>query len=326
MTKSEFLTALDKKLAALSAEDRSSFLTYYAEIIDDRMEDGLAEADAVAAAGSIDEIAAQLLAETPRTESRLRVRPQKIAAADSFLLLTDPFDAIEIAATCADVELLPAKDGVCRIEFQNEYRCTALVENGVLRITEARRHRVGLTLDLNIGGRQLLDVPMRDNALRLYLPAVTYRLLDAQTRSGDLEVSAGLFFTRVLLRSASGEVAFRAAVASELRIHTASGDIEVQSSTPEQLRLESASGDVEFSGCGKSSVTVRTSSGDVEFADCDEAALDIRTASGDIDGHFSIPRTVSASSVSGDIDVPRTGSGAPCTLHTVSGDISVRIK
>ena len=236
------------------------------------------------------------------------------------------FDAIEIAATCADVELLPAKDGVCRIEFQNEHRCTALVENGVLRITEARRHRVGLTLDLNIGGRQLLDVPMRNNALRLYLPAVTYRLLDAQTRSGDLEVSAGLSFARVLLRSASGEVEFRAAVASELRIHTASGDIEVQSSTPEQLRLESASGDVAFSGCGKSSVTVRTSSGDVEFADCDEAALDIRTASGDIDGHFSIPRTVSASSVSGDIDVPRTGSGAPCTLHTASGDISVRIK
>ena len=54
--------------------------------------------------------------------------------------------------------------------------------------------------------------------------------------------------------------------------------------------------------------------------------LDIRTASGDIDGRFSVPRAVSASSVSGEIDVPRSGSGAPCVLHTVSGDIDVCIK
>ena len=73
-------------------------------------------------------------------------------------------------------------------------------------------------------------------------------------------------------------------------------------------------------------MTVRTSSGDVEFADCDETALDIRTASGDIDGRFSVPRAVSASSVSGEIDVPRSGSGAQCVLHTASGDIDVCVK
>ena len=50
MTKAEFLKALEEKLSALSAEDRAASLAYYEEIIDDRMEEGLCEADAVAAA------------------------------------------------------------------------------------------------------------------------------------------------------------------------------------------------------------------------------------------------------------------------------------
>ena len=326
MTKAEFLKALEEKLSALSAQDRVASLAYYEEIIDDRMEEGLCEADAVAAAGPVEEAAAQLLAETPHAETRLCAQPKRIEPAGSFLLFTDPFDAVEIHAICADVELWPSEDGVCRVEFQEEQRCAASVAGGVLHIQELRRHRVGLTLDLSIGGRQLLDVPMRDNALRVYLPARTYRMLRAETRSGEIEVSGGLSFDRAVLRSASGDVEFRAAVQSELRIHTASGDIEVKHSAPERMQLETASGDVELSGCGASSVTVRTSSGDVEFADCDETALDIRTASGDIDGRFSVPRAVSASSVSGEIDVPRSGSGAPCVLHTASGDIDVCVK
>lgn len=52
MTKAEFLKALEEKLSALSAEDRAASLAYYEEIIDDRMEEGLCEADAVAAAGA----------------------------------------------------------------------------------------------------------------------------------------------------------------------------------------------------------------------------------------------------------------------------------
>ncbi|MEI3088556.1 MAG: hypothetical protein V8T01_00640 [Oscillospiraceae bacterium] len=153
MTKAEFLKALEEKLSALSAQDRVASLAYYEEIIDDRMEEGLCEADAVAAAGPVEEAAAQLLAETPHAETRLCAQPKRIEPAGSFLLFTDPFDAVEIHAICADVELWPSEDGVCRVEFQEEQRCTASVAGGILRIQELRRHRVGLTLDLSIGGR-----------------------------------------------------------------------------------------------------------------------------------------------------------------------------
>lgn len=125
MTKAEFLKALEEKLSALSAQDRVASLAYYEEIIDDRMEEGLCEADAVAAAGPVEEAAAQLLAETPHAETRLCAQPKRIEPAGSFLLFTDPFDAVEIHAACADVELWPSEDGVCRVEFQEEQRCAA---------------------------------------------------------------------------------------------------------------------------------------------------------------------------------------------------------
>ena len=64
MDKYEFLTELCAKLWALPEEDAKRSVDYYAEMIDDRIEDGLSETEAVAAIGDIDEIAKSILANT----------------------------------------------------------------------------------------------------------------------------------------------------------------------------------------------------------------------------------------------------------------------
>ena len=63
MTKLKFLLELEKKLSALPQEDIEERLTFYSEIIEDRVEEGISEEDAVAQIGNIEEIAAQILAE-----------------------------------------------------------------------------------------------------------------------------------------------------------------------------------------------------------------------------------------------------------------------
>ena len=78
MTKTEFLDALREKLAGIPAEEREERLTFYSEMIDDRMEDGVPEEDAVAGAGSVDEIAEQIFTEIPLTSRVVeRIRPKK---------------------------------------------------------------------------------------------------------------------------------------------------------------------------------------------------------------------------------------------------------
>lgn len=66
MNKQEFLTRLRKGLFGLPSKEKKEHLSFYGEMIDDRMEDGLSEEAAVAGIGSLDEIIAQIKAATPK--------------------------------------------------------------------------------------------------------------------------------------------------------------------------------------------------------------------------------------------------------------------
>ncbi len=65
MNKQQFLTQLRARLWSIPQADANASVDYYAEMIDDRMEEGLSEEDAVAAVGDVDQIARSILAETP---------------------------------------------------------------------------------------------------------------------------------------------------------------------------------------------------------------------------------------------------------------------
>lgn len=88
MTKNEFIAGLNSRLAALPESERQSLAEYYSEMIDDRVEDGMTEEDAVAAMGGIDAIAAEKLAERPLPQLiRERVRPRHALRAWEIVLL-----------------------------------------------------------------------------------------------------------------------------------------------------------------------------------------------------------------------------------------------
>ena len=55
MTKIEFMNALEKRFQDLPPEEREERIAFYGEMIDDRMEEGLSEAEAVAAVAPMDE-------------------------------------------------------------------------------------------------------------------------------------------------------------------------------------------------------------------------------------------------------------------------------
>ena len=63
MTKRLFLKALGFRLSDLPEADVLERLNFYSEIIDDRVEDGITENEAIASIGTPDEIAAQIKAE-----------------------------------------------------------------------------------------------------------------------------------------------------------------------------------------------------------------------------------------------------------------------
>ena len=88
MNKKEFLACLREGLSGLPQADIEERLAFYDEMIDDRMEDGLTEEEAVAELGPIDEIVAQIVAETPLTRIvRERMKPARRIRAWEIILL-----------------------------------------------------------------------------------------------------------------------------------------------------------------------------------------------------------------------------------------------
>lgn len=63
MTKLQFLLELNNRLSSMPRSEVEERLNFYAEMIEDRMEEGLSEEEAVAAVGSVDKIASQILQE-----------------------------------------------------------------------------------------------------------------------------------------------------------------------------------------------------------------------------------------------------------------------
>lgn len=61
MTRSEFLNALYRRLSGMSREEAEQYLTYYAEMLADRMEEGMTEEEAVASMEDVDAIAQRIL-------------------------------------------------------------------------------------------------------------------------------------------------------------------------------------------------------------------------------------------------------------------------
>lgn len=78
MNKQEFIANLRESLRGLPRQDVEEHLSFYSEMIDDRIEEGLSEEDAVTQIGSVDAIAQEILAEIPLSRiAKERIKPKK---------------------------------------------------------------------------------------------------------------------------------------------------------------------------------------------------------------------------------------------------------
>jgi len=86
--KQECLDQLRASLAGLPERDVEERIAFYNEMIDDRIEEGRAEEEAVAEIGSVEEIAKQIIAETPLVKiAKEKIRPKRRLEAWEIVLL-----------------------------------------------------------------------------------------------------------------------------------------------------------------------------------------------------------------------------------------------
>lgn len=268
------------------------------------------------------------------------------------------FAHINVEADEYDVRLYPAEDGQCKVVYaENEkVSCSVKVENDTLSIKIASDRKWYESIGFGFHWSQI--------KLDIYLPEKQYESLVITSRSGDTTVPEGFRFGKAEVCSASGEVAFLAAVEDDLSIKTESGDVSMGMTNPKVLHIEAVSGDVAVNSanvtaelsvktvsgdmelkniaCGNAAakstsgeilfvnvtaeeqMAVKTNSGDIELQQCDADTLDIKSTSGDVFGILLTEKIFMVETVSGDIDAPRSATGGLCKVKTTSGNIKFK--
>ena len=78
LKKEAFLNELRSRLSGLPQGDLEDRISFYAEMIDARIEDGMSEEDAIAGMESVDQIVSQIMSEIPVSQLvKTRVKPEK---------------------------------------------------------------------------------------------------------------------------------------------------------------------------------------------------------------------------------------------------------
>ena len=88
MTKKEFIEELKNGLCGLPEEDIRRSIEFYSEMIDDRIEDGKTEEEAVADIGSVKDAVEQIISEIPMSKLiKEKVKPKRRMCAWERVLL-----------------------------------------------------------------------------------------------------------------------------------------------------------------------------------------------------------------------------------------------
>lgn len=333
MTKREFLDELKRLTGAMSGGEQARLLAYYAEMIDDRMEEGVPEAEAVAALGDPAALASAL-ATVPRAG--------EAGGSEAVAALAN----LRVRVTGADVvvrrEAL-TNGAAAQLRFSDPAAFAWRMDGDTLEVTQpeadAPRFSLNWLKTMITAPAQRVTVALADGLAGA---------LDYEGGGGDLRVE-GVSFAKAQLISASGDIELKdvdcaGGIGIDIRTHSgdveltdvrsanmivnaASGDFTGKSLTLSgRLRLETASGDIEIERGRAGETDIRAASGDVELnaLECDPF-LSVETANGDIDLTRCVARETNLKSASGDVDLrlEPLPCGYDISVNTVNGDIDI---
>ena len=354
MTKREFLEAIRKGISTLSTDDINKSIRYYSEMIDDRIEDGVSEEEAVAAMGNPDDVIAEILSETPSVptvaEQATEQADEKeenskkgfkygwiVAVAIAFAaIVTSSAVFMPFIKAGFNADRIIAGWGNFNIGAENgegvRFNSISITESfSDIKIERSDTNECfvrfsnieGIHRFYNIGDDGVLYITYADDRNWFQkMGGIWYA-----------DSSLTLYLTRDMydklhIETGSADVSVTDNLYFEnVEISTASGDIDFRSdtsSTPAELK--SASGDISISHIERGGFAIETSSGDVIVKKVYTCAYKEITGSADeligLEERFGLGNDILIKTSSGDIEIDGARA-VNMLLETTSGEIKL---
>lgn len=315
MNKQQFAEALRRGLRGLADADVSRAIDFYMEMIDDQMENGLTESEAISALGSMEEIIRETVGVCGRPQEALLEEEKLKSDAPVHTEGSYAFDGenaphtLCIETNAIDVVLSAdpnATDLLYRYESDasNEEGVPFAIslENGVLTFAECGGAS-GAVSQLSIFGKRLnvsvsrraVKVLSLSRTLHITLPARPISCLRMRTVSGGVLAENAKIAKTAAIQTISGDITLNhVACGAEASIHSTSGDVQIIGCSAAQMDVCTRKGDVTLRGIGplffgtddvKEALSIETTNGDVTIlGESDDSSADAMSIRVELEG------------------------------------------
>lgn len=361
MTKTEYLSVLEKKLESFNRELQKEIMEDYEQHFAEGLAEGKSEEKIIEELGNIEDMIRELPDEEIRQEI-VTVEPgEEDPEAERSEIYEGEYREIVIDGLVANVTLGRSEDKNIHVDYRNDgdrmrYHFFRYEQDSVLHVgvkeeqgceeedsnpegkSRSRSVRImlfGRTIlsyrkynsvdgDITLSVRipeGMGEVLLRTASGDVRVSQVNVGKLEITTASGDVEIDRTAA-EQADIGSASGELGIDQLKVSQAGIHSASGDVEIKKLAAGQVNVKSTSGDVSIAGGMVTELELETGSGDVELHSLQAQKIYLQTGSGDIDGTAVSGGELYAGAGSGDICI--LGSMAEYTIETGSGDVELK--
>lgn len=263
---------------------------------------------------------------------------------------------IQIAVREADVQLVWAEDGLCRVVCKDREKV-----NYAVSVTDGM---LSVAVQDDRAWYDYIGIFLGQPTVTVYLPRSNYETCWLSTVTGDVSIPKNLSFRELqlggitgeaeclgradnlIVQWGSGDVLIDDCDPRELQVITTTGDVEVRESEIGSVRIKTTTGDVEleritatncYTECDTGEVfmenvtavgdlQVITTTGDVELEGCDAGNVEVKTTTGDVSASLLSGKLFTAKSDTGRIRIPDSQPGDECQITTDTGDIYVTVE
>lgn len=234
--------------------------------------------------------------------------------------ITEDFSNIDIDIIGVDLTFFLSPDGTCyyKAETYDNMFCTALVENGTLKIGQ----------DDSRKWYQHIGIYWEKTSLELYLPKESYEHLTITGDTSDVTIPGDFIFQNASIATSTGDMDIRAKVTGHLNAACSTGKIAVQGSSAllapavKALNITTNTGNVTIRDMNADTISVSTSTGTCAITTVSvQQKLSVSTSTGDIQLMSVACGSLRTETSTGDVTLSTTVVSGDALLKSNTGDV-----
>lgn len=353
MNKADYLQQLNRALQGLNDTEKETAFLFCKEMLDDRMESGMTEEEAVAAMEPADVLAEKLIAEIrqPAAPAQGEATPRPEFSQWQKMQITCPAERlnhIDLQAGNMGIKIRLSADDQVRLTYftrtQNVYEAKVEGDTLWLREIKAENRRSFFNFFVHIGGPKV--------EITLEVPQDLMANLKALTKNGGISLNGPQLLMHVELGTTNGGLAVENLQCISVDAHTTNGGLAVsQTETKQRFSFRTTNGGLAAKNClsggdmvlgttnggvavqnllAERELIVSSTNGGLKVEQLDAASIRLHTTNSPISGSVKGPQSlwqIESRTTNGRNSLPTWQDGQkPLSVHTTNSSIQLHFE